>query len=369
MKNSVKYIAVTVCFCVFLGFFLGMSAYRFFNPVDISLSERRPLALFPKNITLESIIDKSFMTEYEAYSADQFPFREFFRTLKAHVQLNILQLKENNSIAVKNGYFVKTEKEFSDALCTYSLGRLDYVYNKYLKDSKGNKYLCLIPDKNYFFKSEFNYPAPDYEQLKDKAVKALPDFQYIDIFDTLKLSDFYYTDTHWRQERLCAVTEKVAAEMGIEDNISWNYKENVLEGFAGVYYGQSGLRPEKDTLIYLSNETLDSCTVFDYETNETINIYAPELISGKDGYDVFLYGAKALLRIDNPGNTEGKELVIFRDSFASSFAPLLTQAYSSIYLVDIRYISPDVLGNFIDFDGKDILYLYSSLVINQKAFK
>ena len=49
--------------------------------------------------------------------------------------------------------------------------------------------------------------------------------------------------------------------------------------------------------------------------------------------------------------------------------PLLAEGYKSIYVVDIRYIVPDYLGQLIDFEGKDILFIYSALVLNQKAFK
>ena len=64
-----------------------------------------------------------------------------------------------------------------------------------------------------------------------------------------------------------------------------------------------------------------------------------------------------------------KELIIVRDSFGSSLAPLLAEGYKSIYVVDIRYVMPDMLGMFIDFEGKDVLFMYSALILNQKAFK
>ena len=38
--------------------------------------------------------------------------------------------------------------------------------------------------------------------------------------------------------------------------------------------------------------------------------------------------------------------------------------------MDIRYVMPDMLGMMqIDFEGKDVLFLYIALVLNQKAFK
>ena len=59
-----------------------------------------------------------------------------------------------------------------------------------------------------------------------------------------------------------------------------------------------------------------------------------------------------------------KELVIFRDSFASALAPLLAEGYAKITLADIRYISPALLGQYLSFDKQDVLFLYSTSVLN-----
>ena len=56
--------------------------------------------------------------------------------------------------------------------------------------------------------------------------------------------------------------------------------------------------------------------------------------------------------------------MIFRDSFGSSLAPLLIESYDKITLVDIRYIQSGMLGNFIDFDSQDVLFIYSSGLLN-----
>ena len=86
--------------------------------------------------------------------------------------------------------------------------------------------------------------------------------------------------------------------------------------------------------------------------------------NGKDPYEMYLSGPVSLITIENQDTTSDKELIIFRDSFASSITPLLTEAYSKITLVDIRYLRSDFLDKFIDFNHQDILFLYSSLVLN-----
>lgn len=369
MSDKVKNIAVTLSFVLFIAFFSVMCVVRYFNPVATSESERRPLAQFPDEITWEGVIDKTVINDFEDYSVDQFPFREFFRALKANFQLNVLQLKENNGLAVQDGYIAKIEQDFTKDLVDYSVGRLQYVYDTYLKDNGGDKYIALVPDKNYFLGKEYGYPSPDYDKLVEQVKTALSGMEYIDIFGELELEDYYRTDTHWSQDKIDAVVNKLATAMGSADRLTGNYTKNELYPFYGVYYGQSALKPKPDTLVYLTNAILDACTVYDYETGKTSSIYDFEKFEGKDGYDFFLSGTKSLLRIDNPNATTDEELIIFRDSYGSSITPLLVEGYKSIYLVDIRYVAPTMLGNLIDFEGKDTLFLYSALILNSKSFK
>jgi hypothetical protein len=44
--------------------------------------------------------------------------------------------------------------------------------------------------------------------------------------------------------------------------------------------------------------------------------------------------------------------------------PLLVQGYRTITLVDLRYMNSSMLGQFIEFVDQDVLFLYSTLVLN-----
>jgi hypothetical protein len=71
------------------------------------------------------------------------------------------------------------------------------------------------------------------------------------------------------------------------------------------------------------------------------------------------------MTIENPNAGNDKELVIFRDSFGSSLAPLLVENYSKITLVDIRYVSSENIGRFIGFsDNCDVLFMYNTGTLN-----
>ena len=104
--------------------------------------------------------------------------------------------------------------------------------------------------------------------------------------------------------------------------------------------------------------------VYDYENDRTCPVYDMEKAYGKDPYEMFLSGSLPLVTITNPVAETDRELILFRDSFGSSMAPLLVSGYRKITLVDIRYLHPDLLERYIEFDGQDVLFLYSTLVLN-----
>ena len=165
------------------------------------------------------------------------------------------------------------------------------------------------------------------------------------------------------------VAAKIGSAMGI--TVSDEYETRVLEDdFYGVYFGQSALNLPGEQLPYLTNETLEQCRVYNYENNQTLGIYDMEKAEGDDPYEIFLSGPVSLLTIENPTADTDKELVVFRDSFGSSLVPLLAEGYAKITLVDIRYIQSEFLGNYIDFTDKDVLFLYSTVVLtNSETLK
>lgn len=360
MSEKIKNIAVVILTAVFLSGFLIWSLVK--SDDEKSVSERRKLAQLPKP-SRSTIASGEFMSGFESYVLDQFPLRENFRTAKAVTALYILRQKDNNDIYVKNGYASKLEYPFDHDSLDYACGRFRFVYDKYLDGSAGSVYISVIPDKNYFIAEENGYPSIDYTEFIDE-VRANTDFaEYIDITDLLELSDYYRTDTHWRQERIADVADRLAEHMGV--SLTSEYSQvKVNEPFYGVYFGQSALPLAPDELYYLDSPYLDECTVFDHETNSDIPIYDMNMTTGDDPYEMFLSGSKSLLTIENPDSLTDKELIIFRDSFGSSIAPILAQGYSRITLVDIRYISPVILDRFISFEDSDVLFLYSTSVLN-----
>ena len=330
---------------------------------DISISERRPLKQFPK-LSADTVISGDFTADFEEYAADQFPLRDAFRRIKAYAVYYLFRQGDNNDVYLQDGYASKLEYPMNEDSIRRAAQVFKKVYDKYLGESR--VYFSLIPDKNAFMAESGGYPAMDYAGFTQLVVQNTPFMQYIPIDHLLELEDYYRTDTHWRQERIVDVAKHLGEAMEVE--LKGEYAENVLDKpFYGVYCGQAALPLPAEELYYLTNEVLEGCSVYDHETGKHIGVYDLEKANGQDLYEIFLSGSKSLLTIENPACHTGKELIVFRDSFGSSIVPLLIEGYSNITVVDIRYMSSDMLGRFVDFHGQDVLFLYSALVLNNSV--
>lgn len=359
MKTQAKWTVLLLA-----ALFFAISIFCWIKPSgEYSAAERRKLEQFPK-FTLETAANGKFMTDFEKYTLDQFPMRDGFRSMKAWVSQNIFRKADNNDIYVSDGYAVKMEYPLREESLEYAGERFYHIYDKYLKDSGSKIYSSFIPDKNYFLAESSGHLSLDYEKFFMKMQAEMPYAKYIDITQLLQIEDYYKTDVHWRQEEIVDVAEKIGSTMGI--TLDGNYeKKTIEEKFYGVYFGQSALNLPGEELYYLTNEVLEQCTVYNYENNQTVGIYDLEKSSGDDPYEIYLSGPVSLLKIENPKAETEKELIVFRDSFGSSLVPLLAEGYRSVTLIDIRYIQSDFLTNFVDFHDKDVLFLYSSVVLNQ----
>ena len=358
MKNESKW---TVLLLAVL--FFGVSLACWIKPAgEYSVTERRKLEQFPK-LSVETISEGKFMTDFEEYTLDQFPMRDRFRELKAWVSQNIFGKADNNDIYVSEGYAVKMEYPLKEDALHYAGERFQNIYEKYLKDSGSRIYLSLIPDKNYFLGENSGHLSMDYEKLFEIMQEEMSYAEYIDITELLDIEDYYKTDVHWRQEKIVDVAKEIGSALGI--TLENQYEIKTLEDkFYGVYFGQSALDLPGEELYYFTNETLEQCTVYNYENDKTLGIYDLEKAAGNDPYEIYLSGPVSLMKIENPNAQTGKELVVFRDSFGSSLIPLLAEGYRTITLVDIRYIQSEFLSNFVDFTDKDVLFLYSTVVLN-----
>ena len=326
---------------------------------DVSDAERRPLAQLPE-LTWDDVFSGDYFDDLEEYLLDQFPLREGFRRLKANFQYKVLGLKANNGIYVVGDHLSKLDYPFQESQTQLAADKFNSILSSH--PQIGNAYFSLIPDKNYFLAAANGYPAMDYDALLAQAEKV--NASYIDIFPLLSVDDYYYTDSHWRQEKIVDVAQKLAAGMGTVADGMDAYTAESRENFRGVYHGQSALNLPGETLTILKSRVTDSAVVKSQEHTAAMPVYNWAEFDNTDPYDVYLSGAEALITMENPLQDNGRHLILFRDSFGSSISPLLLSGYSKVTVVDIRYMASALLDQYVDFTDADVLFLYCTSMFN-----
>lgn len=324
----------------------------------ISSTERRELQKIP-DFSLGSLKDGSFMVDFEKYLLDQFAFREKFRSIKSIVETQVFHKEDVNGYFEYQDHITKLNYPDNPEMIDAFLNYITKIQDMYFK---GNLvYFAMVPDKNYYMDTL----KLDYSMMKEHLSQL--DLTTIDLEESLFLNSYYKTDPHWRQEKLEGVIKKLAGEMNFDFDMS-EFKLESYNAFLGAYYGQYSQKMLAEDLYFLSHHDFESLYIKNFEkVTEEFNVYDQEKLDGFDPYSMFLCGASPLLSIKNLKSKSDKELIVFRDSFASSLVPLLIPSYREITMVDTRYMSYQSLEHFIDIKDQDILFLYSSLVINNSV--
>lgn len=376
---------------------LVLTGFTWFSSDQVySFTERSYLDKFPE-LSLENILEKdtwddngkeltkSFMTEFNAYTLDQFPLRDTFRQLKAMFHLYGLNQKDNNSKYIHDGYIAEMAV-WNEETIQKNLASIRRIYEKYLKDAENcNVYMAVIPDKNYYLAEPSGHISMDYSELFAKVEANAPWATHVSLLDVLDVSDFYHTDTHWRQESILDVAQKLTNAMGVESPKAEDFTTQKLDNtFYGVYYGQFAVPVEGEDMFVLRNDVLDNCLV-SYDGEEPVKgVYdwarsKVELVKRPDGeydvygdmYEVFLSKESGKIVIENPAATTDKELVVFRDSFGRSLIPLLVPSYAKVTVLDTRWLTggTHMLQKHFEAGNQDVLFLYSALVLNSVELK
>ncbi len=257
-----------------------------------------------------------------------------------------------DEIVLINDHLVEISEELNPYMAEYASKLFNRIYAEQLENNKC--YFVLIPDKYKYLADK----ESEYQEFFFYMSSALPFATSIEIYDLLSADDYYRTDMHWRQEEICDVADRILTTMGAEYEGKYD-ESTTVSRFVGNYAHRCDIEVPNDDLVYLSNATMSNL-----EIAENIPVYDLKKLSTDAPYEMFLSGNQPIVTMKNGMAESDRRLVIFRDSFASSLAPLMCDSYSEIVLVDLRYIMSDMVPEYVDFSGADVLFMYSTAMIN-----
>lgn len=282
---------------------------------------------------------------------------------KSDKSLGNLEMNEEKIYAVNHNYF-KSFYPLNEKSVVKAAEYMKKLQSTYMTD-KNRVFYAIIPDKSYYDNLS-GYDKIDYDKMLDILKDNIDGMERIELKDLLDLDDYFKSDNHWKQERIIDIANRLGEKLGFKINQN-TFEEQNFKGFKGMYSKYIDDKNYSEELKYLINEHISNAIVNNYQNKDFNKIYDIERLNTDVPYDIFLSGASSFLTISNPSANSDKELVIFRDSYASSLVPLFISEYAKITMIDTRYMSSTLLKDFIEFDNQDVLFLYSSGVINRSA--
>ncbi len=305
----------------------------------------------PKNVKVENIGNLILLAMDDA-SGDA--MSAAFRSMDT----SLVVPGENGYMEI-DGMLMEAEAPFNMSSAQKFAEKFNELKSEHFAENK--TYIATIPEKSFYAKDKTVHYL-NHNSVEAFISDAFYDWTYVDIASALSLGDYYKTDRHWKQENLHGVMDAFGAAMGFAHNKD-AYTATTVENYIGDYAKDiANLTPE--TLTYLTSDAISGAAVSDFQNKNVTTVYNTEKLNSKIPYDVFLSGATPLTVITNPNASEKRELVIFRDSYGSSVAPLFVEHYSKITLVDLRYMASSLLKQFVTFDGAEVLVLLSDKVVN-----
>lgn len=266
-----------------------------------------------------------------------------------------------NGMMQVDGSWIQDPGPLNTASIDKFAAKLQNIRATYLGGA-ANVVWSIIPDKSNFAQDRVSSYL-DHASMVSRAKGGLSDMTYVEIDNTLSLDSYLLTDGHWRQEAILPAANKLASAFGFSVSAG-SFITNGTNGFGGDYAKHSGTT---EPISWLESTHTKATVCDNFQNPGRTAVYDPGLIKSNSPYDLFAGGPTPLVTLKNSAVTTGKRLILFRDSFGSSMAPLLLEGYSEIVLVDLRYMASNLLPQYVDANGADVLFLFSARVVNNST--
>ncbi|MDE6779957.1 MAG: hypothetical protein K2J40_00660 [Ruminococcus sp.] len=228
-----------------------------------------------------------------------------------------------------------------------------------------NVYSMVLPTTVSYYLPE-NYldlVASEKDDL-DSIKKHLKKVKHIDAYTALlrhkKEAIYSRTDHHWQPLGAYYAAEEFAKEAGVDFADISEYTKHVLSGYVGTLYGytqSSTLLNNPEPFIYYEPKTKVEVTQYSrYFTDPT----ETELLINPDNLDrssyYLVFGMDDNIRHVKTKCRNGRNLVIFKDSYGNALLPFLTSSFENIYLCDIRYFELNAQSFIEEVEATDVLF-------------
>lgn len=253
-----------------------------------------------------------------------------------------------------------------------------------------NEYARRMPGVTVYgmvIPTAIEYYCPESVRKHTRSQRASIANMYAQLSDTVRAVDVYTplgqhaaepiymrTDHHWSSLGAYYAARKFAQVAKVPFRSIRQYDRHTVQRFVGTMYGYSKdisvKKSPEDFFYYTPKDTAYTTTYIDYRLDSAYNVVGESkpykgkfFYKFKDGsgaaYQTFMGGDQKFVTVET-GVSNGRRLVIIKDSFGNALPGWLFGSFERIYVVDFRYYRHD-LKEFVAENGvTDILVSLNS---------
>ncbi|WP_113674596.1 DHHW family protein [Vallitalea guaymasensis] len=359
-KSSITIIAMFIVFVVTINVLNLVTEDKHFSEAENRILAKQP------SLTWKSIKNGRFTQRFEDYVTDQFIFRDFWVGLKSDSERLLLKQDNNDVFFGKDDYlledFIKPKEEIIDR----NIANINYYASK-LKDMK--TYVLFPPTSIKVNENRLPPFATPYDELLtiNKMKNNLLNVDFVDVYQSLKDKNdqylYFRTDHHWTMRGAYYAYEVLGKEMGIKP-IPMNEFDTkiVTEEFYGTLYSKANNYHIKPDYIEVFTPAHKTNVQVDYvsENKSSNSLYEEKHLDTKDKYSYFLDGNHPIVTIKSDVSN-GRKLMIFKNSYAHCLIPFLANHYEEIHILDLRFYKMNVYDYISEKNITETLFLYDIL--------
>ena len=376
MKKG-RFASALVSYALIAAFILltaGAGIYTFATKDrSFSESENRMLSQKP-DFTSDSLIDGSFMSDFEAWLSDQFPLRDEAIVIKTDFDRLAGKKEENGVYIGKNNRLFEAPAEYDKEKTKEKTNAINSFLASY---PDINKMVAIVPDSSFVYAEDLpDFISVDNQQDQIEDIYGSVSGNNLETADTVSVlfgmkqesTELYYkTDHHWTTRAAYGVFLQIADMWELDTENDYSFY-TVTDSFEGTLASRSGVHDVTDTIeICVPENSVESYTV-NYESMHIKNttLFNESKLSTKNKYEVFLGGNydKVSIETTAPGD---QCLLIIKDSYANCMIPMFTPHFSQIVVIDPRYMTESVDIIMSEYNFTHVLFLYNLNTFNSDS--
>ena len=353
--NIMKKILCVFCLAVFS---LGGILTIILPDKEFSEEENRILQQSPQ-IDAKSIINGDFQQQINEYLTDQMILRSGFMRVYALTQKTLGKSEYNGIYVCDDNWIIETYKE------TENTEQIAEKFRKIADNANADCTIMLVPTAV----SVYDEVLPPNVSFKTSQ-RDVCDYIYencgmssIDLWNVFeenkdKTQLFYKTDHHWTTDAAFLAYQQYCIAMDIEP-LERDFFDitTVSDDFYGTTYSKALTAFQKADEITVYKQDMSGITVT-YPSG-TGDLYAEGYLDKKDKYSYFLNSNQPQIVIDNENVSNGKVLLVVKDSYANCLVPFLVNHYEKIIVLDTRYYRNGVTNAAESFNATDIFFCFN----------